>query len=371
MLESKLDNIKPNNTVSGSQDEVSLYAILRSLIFFFKFLLSKKMILISAAVIGMLIGVIISYVSKPKYTALSTFVLEEVSGSGGLGQYAGIASMMGVDLSGSGGDGIFKGDNLLELYKSNLMIQRALLSKVDINGIRRLLIDRYIEINNLKVKWNDNKRLSDINFEDMLNGKHTRLQDSLLHEFVADINKNYLTVSRPDKKLEIIVVNVTSKDEVFAKLFNDQIVKTVNDFYVATKTKKSLTNLNVLQHQTDSIRSALNSAIYNVASSTDINPNANLSRLILRVPTQKRQIDAEANKAILTELVKNLELSKVTLRKETPLIQIIDKPVYPLRREKIGRIKGGVIGGLLGIILSIFYLAVTRIINIANNTNYA
>jgi len=369
MLGSNSDSFERNYTRSASKDEISLYSILRSLTYFYKFLIKKWILILSISVIGMMIGLVASYINKPKYIALSTFVLEEVSGSGGLGQYAGIASMMGVDLSGSGGDGIFKGDNLLELYKSNLMIQRALLSKVIIEGKSGLLIDRYIEINDLRDNWRDDKRLNNINFDQLLTGRHSRLEDSLINEFVADINKNNLVVSRPDKKLEIIAVIVTSKDEIFSKLFNDQIVKTVNDFYVATKTKKSLTNLNVLQHQTDSIRTALNSAIYNVASSTDINPNANLSRLVLRVPTQKRQIDAEANKAILTELVKNLELSKVTLRKETPLIQIIDKPVYPLKREKIGRVKGALVGMSLGVLLSVFCLAVNIIIRKANNTN--
>jgi hypothetical protein len=36
-------------------------------------------------------------------------------------------------------------------------------------------------------------------------------------------------------------------------------------------------------------------------------------------------VDVQANTAILTELVKQSELAKVTLRKETPLIQIIDR----------------------------------------------
>ena len=47
---------------------------------------------------------------------------------------------------------------------------------------------------------------------------------------------------------------ITNKDErfsdLFAKVFNKHIVKTVNDFYVQTTTKKSLANLSILQHQT-------------------------------------------------------------------------------------------------------------------------
>ena len=55
---------------------------------------------------------------------------------------------------------------------------------------------------------------------------------------------------------------------------------------------------------------------------------------VKRVPSVNRQVDVQANTAILTELVKNLELAKVDLRKETPLIQIIDTPILPLPFEK-------------------------------------
>jgi uncharacterized protein involved in exopolysaccharide biosynthesis len=66
------------------------------------------------------------------------------------------------------------------------------------------------------------------------------------------------------------------------------------------------------------------------------------------VPSAKRQIDVQANTAILTQLVTNLEMAKVTLLKETPLIQIIDKPILPLMKETVSRILCLLIGTGLG-----------------------
>ena len=40
------------------------------------------------------------------------------------------------------------------------------------------------------------------------------------------------------------------------KAFNDNIVKNVNDFYIQTKTKIEFQNVQILQHQTDSVRNA-------------------------------------------------------------------------------------------------------------------
>ena len=57
---------------------------------------------------------------------------------------------------------------------------------------------------------------------------------------VETINKSFLEVTKPDKKLSIIKVSFKSQDEIFAKSFTDKLVENVNDFYVNTKTKKSV-----------------------------------------------------------------------------------------------------------------------------------
>jgi hypothetical protein len=188
----------------------------------------------------------------------------------------------------------------------------------------------------------------------------SRLQDSLLTDFATQIDKKFLAVIKPDKKLNIIKVQVTAPDEQFAKGFNDLIVKNVNDFYVQTKTKKSSVNLAIIQHQTDSVRRMLNGAISGVARSNDFNPNANSARQVLKVPSQLKQVDVQANTAILTELVKNLEISKVSLRKETPLIQVIDAPIYPLPAKTTGKQFSIIIGAFLVGVFGILFLTIRR-----------
>ena len=98
----------------------------------------------------------------------------------------------------------------------------------------------------------------------------------------------------------------------------------------------------------------MNGAITGVAVANDntfmLNPALNVNR----APSAKRQVDVQANTAILTELVKQTELAKVTLRKETPLIQVIDRPILPLPKERLGRTKGILLGSVLaGFLISI------------------
>jgi uncharacterized protein involved in exopolysaccharide biosynthesis len=117
-------------------------------------------------------------------------------------------------------------------------------------------------------------------------------------------------------------------------------------------------NMAILQKQTDSIRGELNSAITGVAVSNDNTFNLNPALNVRRAPTARRQVDVQANTAILTELVKQTEMAKVTLRKETPLIQILDSPIFPLKKDKVGKLKGIVFGGFIAwFFLSLFLIA--------------
>lgn len=361
MISDKLDK-----QIDTPFNEASLKELFLKIKSWYRFFLSKWLLISGITVIGALFGLTYAYLKRPVYTAATTFVLEEdkVGAGGNLGALAGLASMAGVDLSSGGG--IFQGDNILALYKSRKMIEKALLTEVSFKGNRTLLVNCFIDFNDLGKQWK--KKGIKMAFKAPVFGKRyeslTRLQDSLMGIIVTEINKNYLSVSKPDKKLSIISVEVKSKDEFFAKEFNNQIVKNVNDFYIQTKTKKALENVAILQQKTDSVRAIMNGAIYAAAAVTDATPNLNPTRQIERIaPVQRSQFSAETNKAILGELVKNLEMSKISLRKETPLIQVVDEPVYPLFEEHVGKLKGIIIGGFLASFLTIFILFIRKLVN--------
>lgn len=346
----------------GQEDEISLKDLILKIKEWWQYLWSKKWIIIAAGLIGGLLGLGYAVIKKPIYIATTTFVLESGEKSGGLGAYAGVASMMGIDFGGGGGD-MFQGDNILDFYKSRKMIEKALFSPVD-SITKQPLIEKYIEINELRKAWVENDQLKNLHFKvgDFELAKRDRLRDSVVGSIVAAISQSYLSVTKPDKKLSKIQVDVKSTNEVFAKRFNEEIVQNVNDFYVQTKTKKSLVNVAILQRKTDSVRAVMNGAIYDAAAVSDATPNMNPTRQVQRVaPIQRAQASAETNKAILGSLIQNLEMSKMTLMKEAPLLQIVDGPIYPLHKERFGKAKGIILGGLIFGFLMTFFLLIKTI----------
>jgi uncharacterized protein involved in exopolysaccharide biosynthesis len=54
-------------------------------------------------------------------------------------------------------------------------------------------------------------------------------------------------------------------------------------------------------------------------------------------------------------------MAKVTLMRETPLIQIIDRPTLPLKKDKPGKFKSLILGGLLAGFLSLVLLIIQRV----------
>jgi hypothetical protein len=356
-----MNKIDKENSNQDS-DEISIKDILLKVRSGIKYLKSKWLIILITGMVGGLIGLVYSIFKTPQYTASCTFVLDEGNKGGGLGQYSGLASLAGIDIGGASSSGMFQGDNILELYKSRLMIEKALLSDASFDGKSELLIERYISYNKLRSRWKEKDHIDGISFTGDPE-KFNRKQDSIITGFVDLFNKKVLNVAKPDKKLSIIYVNITSNDELFAKEFTNKLVETVNNFYVQTKTKKTYQNVQILQRQADSVKKELNSSISGVASAIDAAPNANPALLTLRVPSQRRQVDVQASTAIYGEIVKNLEISKITLLQETPLIQVIDQPVLPLRTNKIGKIKGIIMGGILAAFMATVYLIVRKVLD--------
>jgi hypothetical protein len=344
-------------------DEISLKELLEKSKEWYSYLLSQWKIIVLAGIIGAVLGLTYSFIKKPVYTATLSFALEDdKAGGGGLGGALGLASSLGLDLGGGGGGSMFTGANLTELFKSRSMVEQTLMTPVTVNGKVISLAEMYIQNIEWRDDWNDNPKFKNIQFLPGTKRKYfTRVHDSIMGEIYKNLSKEGLSVAQKDKKIAIISMDVSSTNELFSKYFCEALAKQVGKFYVDTKSKKARMNMAILQKQTDSIRGELNYAITGVAIANDNIFGLNPAMNVRRAPSARRQVDVQANTAILTELVKQSELAKVTLRKETPLIQVIDRPILPLTKEKIGKIKGILAGCFLLSFLTILGLVFRRI----------
>ena len=182
--------------INKNSDEISIIDVLSRIRSGIRYLKSKWLTILIVGIIGGVAGLGFAILKKTRYTATCTFVLDEGTKGGGFSQYAGLASLAGIDIGGAGGgSGMFQGDNILALYKSRLMIEKALLSNANFDGRNELLIDRYADYNELRLIWKKKDKIDSITFTGNPE-KFSRKQDSIITDMVNLFNKNVLTVAK-------------------------------------------------------------------------------------------------------------------------------------------------------------------------------
>ena len=346
------------------EESISISFIVDSIKDWISFIFSKRKIIIRGTIIIMILIISYNYIKSPVHYARTTFVLDNDTSSGSMGDLSSLASLAGINASSFiDASSLFQIDNIQELYRSSSMLKNTLLSSAKINDKEILIIERFAKAEKLINKW----RKLGINLEDFKNKKLSRLQDSLIKESIKLIKKEYLLVDKPSRKTTILEIGFTHKDELLAKSFNENLVSIVNKFYFDTKTLKTGANLEILKKQSDSVKNVLNESILVLAEKDQNIPYLNALDKISLIPYQKAMIDVQVNSAIYGEIVKQLELAKVTHRNNMPLIQIIDKPILPLENSRWKLVKTFFLSFIIGVSSIILGLSFKRIINYEQN----
>lgn len=332
--------------MANIDEHVSLKEIILKIREWFKFLLSKWIIILLAGLIGASLGFLYAFLSKPSYTASVSFVLQSDNNTNSL---SGLASQFGIDLGGSNNN-IFSGENIITLMNSQSMIKRILFKKDNLKS--EVLANMIARDLKLDEGWKKNERTSHaFPFPDVVT-ELSPVQDSLLREMYDVVIKNYIQVSRPDKNGSFYVVTAISNNEHIAFNLANYVVDETTRFYIETKTSTAKKNLALIQKEADSLKALLSGTIISTASDYDRTYNLNPALQVARSSSQEGQLRVTALATAYGEVLKNLEIAKITLQKETPLYQVIDLPQLPLKAEKpsivIWFILGGMIGGLIG-----------------------
>lgn len=296
-----------------------------------------------AGFVGALIAIVYAFFQPITYTARTTFVVEDAK-SGGGSLVSALSGSLGIDIAGmSGSNTMLAGDNVLELLRSNSLIKKTLLSNYNQSST---LADAYAETYGWKEKWKTNTTIG--KFIDFKKQPLTRLEDSLLQTMVERIKEKEISVSKPDKKLGFFELQMTTRNEVLSQLFCTNLISEATDFYINTKTARLKKNMDRLQQRADSLGQILNRKTYSAALANTQTLDVNLAYTAPSVNAEISTRDKYMQSTIYGEIVKNLELSKTALAQETPTVQLLDQPEFPLKKNKTSKIKFALLGFLTG-----------------------
>jgi uncharacterized protein involved in exopolysaccharide biosynthesis len=276
-----------------TSDEISLKELILKGKDWLSYLWGYKWRILIAGMLGGALGFVYAkYFTKPTYTSVVSFTLEQKSG-GGAGALGGLASSLGLgDLPTGSSSGMFGGENVLYLMKSNRIIHQSLKeAQPDLKGDH--LLNAYLKnhfekpLEEKKIKLFPNK-LDSITF--------SRQQDSLLLLITKNIREEQLVAERQDKKTSIINLEVKDINEEWAYLFSKALVKNAIDLYLEIKVGKLLRTELELTQKKDSIRGLLDGSITTLAYETDLNSHTPLMRY--KTNQAKKQIDVEVLKSM-------------------------------------------------------------------------
>ena len=331
-------------------DEISLRDLVIKIQNTYRILLKNWWKLAIAGIIGAGLGLVYTWVKKTKYTAELVFVTAEAE-EGGLSKLSAIGSQFGFDFGG-GSSGAFGGDNLLELMKSRLLVEQTLFDSLSHEGRRYRLLEYYLRRDSL-----EKSKTSAVPLSGIINRESCGFrQDSLLKEVYKRITQGGLVVENQDKELAFKKVAFTDVDPVFAKAFVENLTENVTDFYLETKFRQARSNIRLLERKADSVERVLRSRMVSVAVQRD--QNQFLTNSEGTVQMVKQQMEVQLLTTMYGEVVKNLELSRTMAAHNQPLIQVIDRPRFPLEDDGGGLIKYLVLGGLLGVMVVGLYLVI-------------
>ena len=330
-------------------DEIQLKDILIKLSEYKAYLLSKKFTIITVSGFFFVLGIVFSITSDKKYTAELTFVIEDQQQLGGaLGSMSGMASQFGFDIGGSSKT-TFSQNNILEFLKSRGVIVSALMQNRKINKTHDLLIEHYLYLNKKKDLWESEIDLSPVSFHGIL----TQKNDSVSGDVWKSIIEDKLVVDLQSNEANIINLSYTSVDDEFAKMFVETLIEQMSKMYITYQTAQASNTLSFLNNRADSVFMELEIAEEEFAKVKDINQRIVKASGRLKELQLMRRV--EVLNAMYLEIVKNLELSKLTLLNQTPIIQIIDKPILPLKEEFKSKTALGLLGTFLGGFLSLIF----------------
>ncbi len=325
-----------------------------SIVFTVNYIKELKKYLFQIIFITLVLGLIGYFYSKNQkdyYKATLSFIVEMDKENTNLSAISGITNQLGIDI-GSSYSRSFSQNNVVELLKSRKIIESTLsYDSLVINNRETTLLHHYLYLNSIVEV--------DANF--------STNYDSLINIVWADIIDSKLEISLQEDQANILNLDFTSYNQKFAKVFVERMIFEVSEMYSKYQTEKNRISLDNLQFRSDSILNELRISERNLAKSKDRN---------LRVVSYSGKLDeirytrdVQVLNTIYIELIKNIELIKMNIINETPLIQILDNPVLPIDNLKISNILWIIIFSSLGFFSSVFFLLFKKIIKDALETD--
>lgn len=232
---------------------------------------------------------------------------------------------------------------MVDLSLSNKLVEQTLLRTVKIDNKDVLLVNYYIDKFGYSGSFK-NKPAYEKGYK--IGSDESR--DYMLRNFSTVIK-----LSLKSKVMEsgLLIMDYTCEDELFTKLFLENHLRTISDFYILKKLERSQNLANFAKKRRDSLLMVLQGKAYSAASISD-NLFGSVKKTS-RVPEMQASRDAAIASTMYTESVIAYTTAVLDLERKKPFITEVDDVRLPLNAARPKPIMKGIIFGILGLVLGV------------------
>jgi hypothetical protein len=237
------------------------------------------------------------------------------------------------------------------LLKTKAIFRRALLKKVIWNGKQEIFANLFLKKSRIEeFEWSNLPQDFYIHRFKSSELKDLDVQDRNVLDMIYLHLKEKTFLVAENQKSSFLKLSVETRNDTLSYIWSKLYLKTVTDFYIDTKTKKSKELLAIMSSRVDSLRSALYFTQGKLANFQDQNQQIIFQKA--KVISERLQMNSTQLQGMYLESVRNLDNLKFSLIKESPLLNIISDTELPL--SPTPKSKGTItfLGTLLGFFFS-------------------
>ena len=213
------------------------------------------------------------------------------------------------------------------------------------------------EVASIRVPQQSNKTIAELLVKD-INDHRGLLEPEVkmpeneyaLITWAGDILKQGLTASI--NKNNSFVLTYTGRSPDLVRIISYGFIDKISTFYIDLKREKAKRDFEFASSKVDSLRSVMNTKDRQLIEIDKRTMFTNTGKLEFRVPTENLLSEKQMIRGQYANAIANQQNAAYKLQKATPVIKVLDKPEPPYKIEEKSPVVFGVIGLLLGLILS-------------------
>ena len=320
-----------------------------------KLFVQKRKYMYAALLFGLIAGILLALILKPKYEAKLSFIINDSKNSTG-NYLSAITSQLGI--LGVNSMSVTD-DRILFLSNSRKICAQALLDSMP--G-KKLIADEFIAYHKL-----DKVFARESEMEGFKGFEHTKLealnyQENFAINAILEIitKPNFLQVESVKKKATTFVGNTSSgiieltfkhKEEALAQTFLAAMYQELTKFYLRATTSQQQELVDLIEYKVDSVEQLIANSDKDKARAID--ESIGMLRVSGRINEAKLRRSNEILNTLYAELLKNREVARFNLNQQKPVFELVDFPQLPLKKNELSLVLFPLLSSLISFFMAV------------------